>query len=360
MTLLRLSPLRGTLRWSPFGGTAPGLLLIAFALSIASPLSADPGPFVARVHQPHDGNVSALAWDGETSPRRGTSGTLWAGTFDAGLARLRDGRWERVPIPGTPKQRWINALCWDGETLWIGSGGGLARWDAASRSLERLDVLDGPVNSIRHEFGTVVVAGNDRVWIRRGDTWDEVELPGEALHAAFIRDGTLWTGGMWGALERRAEDWRRYSEMNGRLPHSWVTALLPVGDTVWAGTYDAGLVVLAGDDPARVLRPGAWVNFNALTRTRDGVAVGTMGDGLLLWNRSNRSWRRLTTADGLPSDDVTAIVEAGDNVPPEGGQRYTLWVGTRGGVAEVRTANTTPPGGLPIPQSPPQDGEATR
>ncbi len=325
-------------RLPPCGGTVPGRLLLALALSVVSPLSADPGPSVVSLPglpggEPavgaHDHNVSALAWDGEV---------LWAGTFDAGLARWHQGRWTEVPIAGAPKHRWINTLAWDGEHLWVGSAGGLARVSAGGHSIVELEELDGPVNSIRKDSGLLVVAGNDRVWIRRGEDWETIELPGETLHAALVRNGTLWTGGMWGALERHGDVWRRYSELNGRLPHSWVTALLPVGDTVWAGTYDAGLIVLAGDAPARIVRRDAWVNFNALTRTRDGVAVGTMEDGLLLWNAATRSWRRLTMADGLPSDDVTAVVEVGE----------TLWVGTRGGVA-----HTTPPGGPVFPQSPP-------
>ncbi len=313
-------------RLPPCGGTAPGRVLFILVLTLVSPLSADPGPSVVLLEGLHDDNVSARAWDGEV---------LWVGTFDAGLARWHDGRWTKVPIAGAPKHRWINTLAWDGEksprrgasgTLWVGSAGGLAHWSAESGLLETLEEIEGPINSIRNESGTLVITGNDRLWIRRDDGWDIMELPGETLHAAFASGETLWTGGMWGALERRGGDWQRYSELNGKLPHSWVTALLPVGDEVWAGTYDAGLLVLAGDGPVRMQRSDAWVNFNALTRTRNGVAVGTMEDGLLLWNAANRSWRRLTVADGLPSDDVTAIVEVGER----------LWVGTRGGVAAVR------------------------
>ena len=295
-----------------------GVFGAALAFSWVTPSSADPGlPVVEIVGGLHDDNVSALAWG---------DGTLWVGTFDAGLARWDDARWGEITVDGGPKRRWVNALCWDGEDLWVGSAGGLARWSAASRRLEPVGEVDGAVQSIRGDGGALVVAGSDRVWVRDGDSWRTVELPGESLHAAFAAGDVLWTGGMWGALERRGEDWRRYSELNGRLPHSWVTALLAVGDEVWAGTYDAGLVALSDGGPARILRRDAWVNFGALTPTRDGVAVGTMEDGLLLWSRSSRSWRRLTSSDGLPSDDVTAIVEVGE----------TLWVGTRDGVAAVR------------------------
>lgn len=262
------------------------------------------------------GNVSSLAWDGDS---------IWVGYFDAGLARVRDGHWSEVAIDGSPQNRWINSLCWDGETLWAGSTGGLFRWNGGSRSMERLEEFEGSVQSVRNDSGILVVAGSDRVWIARGSDWERIELPGEAIHTAFVHRGTLWVGGMWGVLERREEGWRRYSELNGRLPHSWVTSLLTLGDTVWAGTYDAGLVALTDEGPARPVRGAAWVNFNALQHMSGGVAVGTMGDGLLLWNEVTRSWRRLSMSDGLLSDDVTAVLET-----PE-----ALWVGTRGGLVEL-------------------------
>ncbi len=290
-------------------------LFLVLAVAFAAASAADSE--VIRVHRGPDANISSLAWDGDS---------LWVGYFDAGLARLHDGRWHEVAIEGAPQSRWVNTLCWDGETLWVGSNAGLSRWDAARRTLVRIEELEGAVTSVRADSGTLVVAGTDRLWIAREADWELVELPGEALHFAFAHGRTLWAGGMRGVLERRAGTWHRYTELNGRLPHSWVTALAVVGDDLWAGTYDAGLVSLAGDGPARAVVPSAWVNFNALSRTAGGVAVGTMGDGLLLWDRKRRTWNRLSTSDGLPSDDVTALVET-----PE-----ALWVGTRNGLAELR------------------------
>lgn len=293
------------------------------AVALAALLGAPEAPDVRPLDGPPDDNVSALAWDGDA---------LWVGYFDAGLARLRRGRWSRVAIEGGPQSRWINTLCWDGETLWVGSNGGLFRWHPEDRTLARIIPFEGPVQSVRNDSGVLVVAGSDRVWIARssraageGEDWERIELPGEALHTAFVHRGTLWAGGMRGVLERRRDGWRRYTEGNGRLPHSWVTSLRAEGGAVWAGTYDAGLVALAGEGPARPLRRAAWVNFNAMAPVEAGIAVGTMGDGLLLWNAEARTWSRLTTSAGLPSDDVTAVVET-----PE-----ALWVGTRGGLAEL-------------------------
>jgi hypothetical protein len=92
-----------------------------------------------------------------------------------------------------------------------------------------------------------------------------------------------------------------------------VTALLPDGDGVLAGTYDAGVAHLSPDGSGR-RAPGfdrAWVNPNGLARVDGRLAVMTLGDGLLGLGSTR-----------LPSDDVTAVVV----------QSGMMWVGTRGGL----------------------------
>ena len=138
--------------------------------------------------------------------------------------------------------------------------------------------------------------------------------------------------GLRGVMRHRRGSWDRDTELNGRLPDSWITALLPDGDSIWAGTYDSGLLRLDRNNSWRTVVSNAWVNPNALVVLQAGIAVGTMGDGLLLYNAATRRWKRLTSADGLPSDDVTALHMAGD----------TLWVGTRVGIARVRWIHHLP------------------
>jgi ligand-binding sensor domain-containing protein len=254
------------------------------------------------------------------------AGYLWAGYFDGGLARMKDGVWERVPTPGPPGASWVNSLCWDGEALWVGSEAGLGRWSRGARSVYPVEWLQEPVQSVRCGGGVLVVAGPRYVAVHRDGAWERHDLPYDYLHAARRVGDAVWAGGMGGLLRLRDERWKRFSQMNGALPDSWVTAVLPVGERLWVGTYDAGLISLGADGRARMVRSDAWVNPNALAETNGQVAVGTMEEGLLLLDRASGDWRRLTRDGGLPSNDVTAILATGD----------TLWVGTRGGVAELR------------------------
>jgi ligand-binding sensor domain-containing protein len=270
-----------------------------------------------RLSGPPVADITALEMVGDT---------LWIGSFDHGLAFYRTGRWETVPTTQKHGGDWINSLCWDGVTLWVGSAAGLGRWDPTVGRIVPETRVSGRVQSIRCGDGEVVVAATSAIWIGTDHGWKKIDLAGEALHTATRFHGDLWAAGLRGIVRRRGANWERDTELNGRLPDSWITALLPDGDSIWAGTYDSGLLRLDRNGNWRTAVSSAWVNPNAMVLTRTGVAVGTMGDGLLITNAAASGWQRLTTAHGLPSNDVTALRPRGD----------TLWVGTRAGIAEVK------------------------
>ncbi len=254
--------------------------------------------------------------------------TLWIGSFDDGLAFYRLGRWERARTTPEHGGDWVNSLCWDGESLWVGSAAGLGRWDPSIHRVVPESAVEGRVQSITcgDRERPIVVATGAAVWIGGDHGWDRVDLAGEALHTAIPFRGGLWAAGLRGIMRRRGATWERDTELNGRLPDSWITALLPIGDSIWAGTYDSGLLRLDRGGRWRTVVRNAWVNPNAMAQTPTGLAIGTMGDGLLLYDAESHRWQRLTSASGLPSDDVTALRLIGD----------ILWIGTRAGIAEVR------------------------
>jgi ligand-binding sensor domain-containing protein len=61
-----------------------------------------------------------------------------------------------------------------------------------------------------------------------------------------------------------------------------------------------------------------------MTRIGDTLWIGTLERGLVAGRPG--AWTRLDIADGLPSRDVTVILPAGDG---------SAWVGTRGGLVRV-------------------------
>lgn len=143
-------------------------------------------------------------------------------------------------------------------------------------------------------------------------------LPSRLVYAvAATDDGAIWAGTAAGAVRLMDGAIQRYTRANGATGHDWVTALLPDGDAVLAGTYDAGVWRLTpSGEGTRVTAFGhAWINPNGLTRVGATIYAATLGEGLL-----TSSGERL---ERLPGDDVTAVARLAGK----------LWIGTRSGLA---------------------------
>lgn len=274
-------------------------------------------------------------------------GALWVGTFGDGLARRRGGRFERV---GQAHERWtvderINDLAVTGrgrggrggERLWIATDRGL--WWHDGRVFSRVEDPAGP--SWIHT--TALHVDGDALWVttsrelcrfRRGwRCWTgDPSFPVAQLHAVTTdRAGRVWVGSLHGLyrFDPEAERFHRHTVSSGALPVDWVTAVVPWGDGVLAGTYHGGLS-LGDGERFQVIRegqaglPSGWVNPHAIRRRGDTLYIGTLERGLVIGRPG--AFAHLTRADGLPSDDVT------DVLPDRGG----VWVATRGGLARLR------------------------
>lgn len=261
-------------------------------------------------------------------------GTVLVGTQD-GLA-LFDGSRLGPPLWGplsTVGPMWANRLLEDSSgTLWIATRAhGLVRVStdtvvsygaAAGFGKSSLEAM------YRDASGQLWIGSSD-AGLFRFDGGRAIPVPlGDAPGAEYVQaiseDGrgqllVATRGGLYVGAPGR---WRRLGREHG-LPSEHVYSLEPaVGDSVWIGSADGGLVVLTGG----VIRPVAgWVKpaspVSAVKRDQRGsLWVGTNGGGLYRL-RGGKS-EALTTDNGFPSDLVWSL--AADD---EGG----LWVGTNGG-----------------------------
>jgi ligand-binding sensor domain-containing protein len=152
--------------------------------------------------------------------------------------------------------------------------------------------------------------------------------PFRSVWALAENEGALFIGStnglFWGELGSFSEGrskLQRASLVSGNLPDDWVTALLPHGDHLFVGTYNAGVVRFRYEAGA-LLDHGAdatlgYVNPAGLTSVdANTLAIATM-DGL------RRGELGRTTRIATNARDVTAVV------PAVGGG---FWVGTRGGL----------------------------
>jgi ligand-binding sensor domain-containing protein len=145
---------------------------------------------------------------------------------------------------------------------------------------------------------------------------------------ALGADGDALLAGTLGGLSvlSRGAVTASYTTANSRLKHNWITAIARVGEDWFVGTHGAAVMRLtpAGaweqfDD----LKMAAVINPNAMLATAAHVYAGTLGGGLLVYDRDKGRWR--TSGTGLPSMNVTALAASG-------GQ---LYIGTDNGLVRI-------------------------
>jgi ligand-binding sensor domain-containing protein/signal transduction histidine kinase len=247
-------------------------------------------------HRPANGRLtSRVAGDDVRAILADRDGTLWLGTNEGGLLRLRG---DGPPTRHSKPQGFSDTAAWalheDQEgSLWVGTAdAGLSRFRDASFT---------PIGAPEGLSGDVVTT----------------------LHADM--EDTVWAGTRGGGLNRvRGGQIASFSVKEG-LSGDVVTGLgTGPGGTLWVGTNDDGLNRLHEGRITilRSLHDLTRVGVFALLTGRDGgLWVGTRGNGL-----GHLSGSTLTTyrqADGLLNPFVWDLVEDGAG---------TLWIATSRGV----------------------------
>jgi len=311
------------------------------------------------------------------SIRAAQDGTLYVGTMDGGLVRMRGDRIDVITeANGLPTNN-ITTLheSRDG-SLWIGTGSGLARLTG-----ERVAVI--PVGQLPDESITALAEDSSgQLWVatarglatikdgrisRRGAAEG---FPSRPVHSlAPGRDGSMWMGsdgeGLFQYLSGRV---RQYDKRAG-FPSLRISAVYEDRKgTIWIGTTDAGFGRLRDGraefdsekhDPVTTLledREGnLWIGrVGGLDQLADGIVVTfSKAQGLLdddvksvtagrdgtIWIATRRgvsnlaSTVRYSNRNGLPDSSILSISAASDG---------SLWVGTaEAGLTHIQANRTT-------------------
>lgn len=206
-----------------------------------------------------------------------------------------------------------------GGGMWVGSMQGASFFDGESwTTFSTADGLAGnTVQAIAVDSTGRTWFGTDRglsVW--NGEVFFNIArdrgLPSDDISALAADGDAMWIGTSGGGLYRfENSQLQILNRGNVGLPSDVITALAREGDgSLWIGT-DQGLARLE-DGALALAAPVGAAAITSLAVTPTAVWAGTTGEGA--WYFDGSRWSRLTGADGLPADDVTSLLAAGDGV----------------------------------------------
>ncbi len=314
--------------------------------------------------------IRAIAVDGDN---------VWFGSADRGIRRYITtvDTWFKYTTAQGLISDHITALVVDGRSIWIGTyEQGLGQYDKVTDGwiwYSKRDTL------VSNQIQSLVVAEN-ALWAgtNKGlsryalheNTW-RTYTKADGLMTNYITalagdadDGTLWVGTSLGLGELEGERWRFYTERNGlvdnfvtcidlsdkiwvgtkgglnvlmgtsqvpnpsrftfhvsRQPYltgKWITAVLAIGEAVWAGTTEGLYRRDASTDEFKPFPP-VTDYVNTFTFSPDGrLLVGTRNG---LWIIQSGTSTHIT--DDLPNLNVRAIAV----------DKETIWIGTPTGIA---------------------------
>ncbi len=279
----------------------------------------------------------------------------------------------------------VKSIYVDGKVTWVGTSGGVIRYDTVSGDFKLWDARNGLlsngvffVGKVRGRITLGTYGGGMSILDEKNGTWETFNVP-QGLGDAFVYDvleassGDVWIATWSGANRIRGGALRDHSKWDlftventkGGIPNDWIYGLAEGKDgDIWLAT-EGGL--------ARY-RHGKWENWNhakglgadyekvkhdieykndpakesvhharqkvemglqdvtvaynpnyivALEVDRNGVVwAGTWGAGLGRFD--GKTWTNYTTAEGLPGNHVFML-----HIDPAG----RLWVGSNKGLA---------------------------
>ncbi|MFN0315935.1 MAG: two-component regulator propeller domain-containing protein [Burkholderiales bacterium] len=154
-------------------------------------------------------------------------------------------------------QRNVKAMLADGEILWVGTSGGVVRYDTTTDQHKLFDVSSGLLaNGVFHlskldgHLAVGTYGGGLAIMKEDGNGWEIYNIP-EGLADAFVysvlkaKNGDVWIA-TWSGANRVAggalkdpSKWETYTVENtqGGLPNDWVYALAQgPDDAIWFAT----------------------------------------------------------------------------------------------------------------------------
>ena len=321
--------------------------LVTCGIALASDTA--PATYVERTWQMQDGlpeqTVQAFA---QTKNRY-----LWIGTT-GGLLRFDGARlvlYGRDNTPAFTENNVFSLTVARDDTLWIATeGGGLIRYrDGVFRSFSAKDgLLNDFVRAVYQDSKGQIWIGTDNGLFRfSGERIERIDnsdtVPSIAVHAIDEdSQGRLWVGGskLLCLSGNTAQEYR----LLGEGSQNRVKSITQTRDgTLWVGTIGGLYRMIPGSGSFRRVRDiSGTVRF--LRETSDGTLwIGTIGHGIYKYR--DQVFSQITAPDSLPSNTALNLFEDVEN---------NIWIGTQAGMLRL---SKTPIQSVALPDAGDYDAE---
>lgn len=216
--------------------------------------------------------------------------------------------------------------------LWVGTGGGLARFDgirfATFESSPMPDLAARPIFGFMEDADGHLWIGHSRGATRYRDGRFERVIGDDLMEGRRVwafaqgRDGVVWAASENGLVRWEKGAAKIYREADG-LPTRRLRSLdFDQDGVLWIGTTGGGLVSYASGT-FTVFAPDSFPHRevrHVLADPGGGIWAATAGAGLVYVHRGQM--KTYTAADGLPTDQLTYLARD---------KTGALWIGTWGG-----------------------------
>jgi ligand-binding sensor domain-containing protein len=239
-------------------------------------------------------NIRCLADEGQY---------LWVGTVGGGLVKLNKSTGEFIVYDKWNSKlpdNFVFAIAIDGQgNKWVGTGGGLAKFDGVNWTVYKTSNSGLPNNFVL----AIAIDGEGNKWIGiyygglvkfDGVNWtvyntSNSRLPDNYVYAIAIDgQGNKWIGTSEGLAKFDGVNWAIYRTSNSRLPDNDVRAIIIDGQgNKWIGTYFGGLVKFDGVNWTVYNTSNSGLPYNTVFAIAiDDLGnkwIGTWGGGLAVY-----------------------------------------------------------------------------